>query len=140
MKHFTCTVCPRGCHLSVQTADDGTLTSVAGNACNRGAVYAAQELTHPVRVLTATCPLDTDTADLPLTFPRRVPLKTTAPIPRSLLCDLARELLATPVPLPVKTAQVILSNWRGLDITVIATRDIDNYNPIHKNTEVTDVL
>lgn len=130
MKRFTCTVCPRGCLLTVEADERGSLLSVSGNACPRGEVYAENEMVHPQRVLTATCPLDTGDAVLPLTFPRRVPVKTTTPMPRQLLRELAAELLVMPVALPVRASQVIIADWRGLGITVIATRDIDLSNRI----------
>jgi len=125
MSNFTCTVCPRGCLLKIETDVTGSFLSVLGNACSRGESYAKNELVNPQRVLTATCPLDSGTADLPLTFPRRVPVKTTAPMPRKLVKELAAELLVTPVPLPVRSAQVIIDDWRGLGIRVVATRDIE---------------
>ena len=49
MKEIICITCPKGCHLKV---DEETF-AVTGNACPRGAVYGANELRNPVRVVTS---------------------------------------------------------------------------------------
>lgn len=38
MKELICIVCPRGCHLKVDEANDYAVT---GNSCPRGAEYGA---------------------------------------------------------------------------------------------------
>ena len=55
MKELICIVCPRGCHLRVDEANDYAVT---GNSCPRGAAYGRAELTHPTRVLTSTVRID----------------------------------------------------------------------------------
>ena len=50
MKEIICITCPKGCHLKV---DEQTF-AVTGNSCPRGAVYGANELRNPVRVVTST--------------------------------------------------------------------------------------
>ena len=50
MKEFTCIVCPNGCSLVY----DETTHKVTGNRCPRGAKYAENEMTHPMRSLTST--------------------------------------------------------------------------------------
>ena len=39
---ITCINCPVGCRLSV-TLENGQVTSVTGNTCKRGEIYARQE-------------------------------------------------------------------------------------------------
>ena len=53
-RELTCIVCPRGCNLTVELSDKGEVLSVVGNACKRGAVYAQNECTHPMRTVTST--------------------------------------------------------------------------------------
>ena len=55
MKELICIVCPRGCHLKVDEANDYAVT---GNSCPRGAEYGRNECTHPTRVLTTTVKID----------------------------------------------------------------------------------
>ncbi len=48
---LTCITCPMGCQLTA-TLENGTVTDVTGNNCPRGAQYAREELTTPMRMLT----------------------------------------------------------------------------------------
>ena len=51
MKELICIVCPKGCHLRVDEADN---YRVEGNGCARGEVYGREELTNPTRTITST--------------------------------------------------------------------------------------
>ena len=73
MKELICITCPKGCHLKV---DEETF-AVTGNSCPRGAVYGANELRNPVRVVTSTVVVDGPA--------RRLPVKTDRPIPKGKL-------------------------------------------------------
>ncbi len=73
MIDLTCIECPMGCSLTVEV-EDGKVLSVKGNNCNRGRMYAENEVTCPKRVVTSTV----KTVD-----GRIVPVKTDAPIQKS---------------------------------------------------------
>ena len=49
---ITCINCPMGCRMEV-TLEDGAVVSVKGNTCKRGDLYAHQECTQPLRMITA---------------------------------------------------------------------------------------
>lgn len=119
MRTLVCILCPRGCRLSVD--DD---LAVTGNFCPRGEIYAKSEVTDPRRTVTATCPLDIPFDDFSAPV-RRVPVRTDGPVPKGLVPALVAELNAIRVPLPVKSGEVILGNWRGTGVSVIATRSLD---------------
>ena len=51
MKDLVCIVCPRGCRLTVDEAQDYKVT---GNGCPRGAEYGRTELQNPTRTRTTT--------------------------------------------------------------------------------------
>ena len=54
---FHCTTCPSECLLDVAIEKDGDVTrvlSVHGNRCQRGAAFAEQETTCPMRILATT--------------------------------------------------------------------------------------
>ena len=53
---ITCINCPVGCRLSV-TLENGQVTSVTGNTCTRGEIYARQECVDPQRMVTAVIPV-----------------------------------------------------------------------------------
>lgn len=119
MKNLVCILCPRGCRLSVD--DDLTVT---GNFCPRGELYAKSEATDPRRTVTATCPLDLPPGDV-LAPARRIPVRTDGSVPKDLVPALVAELNGIRVTLPVKSGDVILRDWRGTGVSVIATRSLE---------------
>jgi CxxC motif-containing protein len=123
MKNLTCIICPIGCALAVEEGPPGPDTfpalTVTGNRCPRGAVYALEELRSPRRVLTATCGvLDAGEG------PRRLPVKTTAPCPREQIPALLADIYRLRVKRPVKTGDLLITDWRGRGIGVAAARSL----------------
>jgi CxxC motif-containing protein len=114
MKDMICIVCPRGCRLSVGEAP---LHPVEGNACPRGAAYALEEIREPRRTVTATCPSLSDS-------PRRIPVKTTGGILRERIPALMEILVRTRVSLPVRSGDILIENWEGTGVSVVATRTL----------------
>jgi len=53
IKNLTCTECPKGCRIEVKL-DGGKITSITGNSCPRGKMYAENEVIAPKRVVTST--------------------------------------------------------------------------------------
>ena len=82
-KNMTCVVCPRGCALTV-TVDGGTIVSVTGNTCKRGAAYAEAELLHPERMLTTTVAVDGRS--------RMLAVRTRTAIPKDKIFDIMHVL------------------------------------------------
>ena len=115
-KVVTCINCPVGCRMTVELSDNGEFLSVSGNTCPRGAKYAAQECTRPLRMITAVLPVAGS----------RVPLsvKTSGPIPKELISQIMEELSAVSVSLPVSAGQVIYSNILNTGSDIIATRSL----------------
>ncbi len=112
MKEFICIVCPRGCHLKVD--DD---MNVTGNTCPRGKVYALNEITNPTRMITSTVAIES-------TELRRLPVMTSAPIPKGKIFDVMAEIDKVRIKAPVRINDVIIKNVLGLDSDIIATRNI----------------
>ena len=116
MKEIICITCPRGCHLKV----DEQSFAVTGNACPRGAVYGANELRNPVRVVTSTVVVEPAGANLP----RRLPVKTDRPIPMEIIFAVMAELAGLRVRPPVKVGDILLPNVAGTDGNIVATKDL----------------
>ena len=114
MKNLICIVCPKGCHLQV---DDEHGYTVTGNSCPRGAEYGKTELLHPTRVLTSTVRVDGG-------LHRRLPVKTTAPIPKELLFQAMEALNGVTLTAPVTVGQVVIHDLLGTGVDVVATRDM----------------
>jgi len=119
MQNLTCIVCPIGCSLTVDEDSGGNL-SVKGNRCLRGELYAKEEIRAPKRTVTATCRIDKDAASI-----KRIPVKTASPCPREKISDLLDDIYKLKVALPVKAGDVLITNWKGEGINVVATRTIN---------------
>lgn len=111
-KSLVCIVCPRGCRLDVDEK-----LQVTGNACPRGAAYAAAEMTHPTRMVTSTVRL----AESRLA---RVPVKTSCPVPKEKIADVMAEIRRMTVRAPVQCGDVVIGHVAGLDADVVATRTV----------------
>ncbi|MDO5131803.1 MAG: DUF1667 domain-containing protein [Eubacteriales bacterium] len=109
-----CIVCPRGCQLTAGTGQDGRL-EISGNSCPRGIEYARQELTAPMRVLTALMRLQD--------MEKPVSVKTDRPVPKELLFDCAAEIYRTHPASPVHRGDILIRDLCGTGCNVIATRD-----------------
>ena len=115
-KVITCINCPVGCRMTVTLTEDGRFVSVTGNTCPRGAKYAEQECTCPMRMLTAVIPVSG--SDTPLS------VKTSAPVPKDRIQDIMHTLACIRVSLPVSAGDVILRDVLGTGSDIIATREL----------------
>ena len=111
MKNFICTVCPRGCHISV----DGE--RVTGNGCSRGYDFGIAESTNPVRILTATVSLGSKCL-------HRLPCRTSAPIQKTMMMPCMEEIRKIHVCVPVAAGQVLIKNILASGVDLIATRTV----------------
>lgn len=111
-----CIVCPVGCRLKAEFNDDGTVR-VSGNTCPKGAKYAAEELTNPVRTVTTSVPVSSGHMDL-------LSVKTRNPVPKASIPDVLRELRGVKVHAPVAVGDVVLANAAGTGVDIVATRSI----------------
>ena len=127
MKEIICITCPKGCHLKV---DEETF-AVTGNSCPQGAVYGANELRNPVRVVTSTVVVKTSPDKGRGTgeagggvAPRRLPVKTDRPIPKGKMFEVMAEIARVRVQPPVAVGQILIPNVAGTDGNVVATKNL----------------
>ncbi len=120
-KELTCIICPMGCRLEAdcETTENGALAirSVTGNTCPRGERYARAELSYPERTVTSTVVLQGGRY-------RRLPVITSAPIPKDRIFDVMEEIRAVSVCAPVKIHDIIIENVCGLGVNIIASRSL----------------
>ena len=114
MKNLICISCPRGCHLYV---DENNNFSVTGNSCPRGAEYGKTEVTNPVRTVTHTVKVKSETHP-------RSSCKTDKPVSKKIIFDVISEMNKIELIPPVKIGDVILKNVCGTDANVVATMNI----------------
>ena len=102
--------------MSVTLSDSGEFVSVSGNTCPRGAAYAKQECTLPLRMITAVIPVSGSRTPLSV--------KTNKPVPKPMITAVMSELGRVRVSLPVRAGQVVIPNVLGTGSDIIATRSL----------------
>ena len=113
MRELICINCPRGCRLKV---DDQL--NVTGNFCPRGVIYAKNELTHPLRTLTSTVRVVSKTD-------RRLPVKSSEPLPKEMVFAAVKELDHVEIKAPVHIGDVVIENVCGTGVNIVATKNIE---------------
>lgn len=110
-RELTCIVCPRGCQLAVEI-EDGKITSLTGNICKRGAVYAQDECTHPKRVVTSTVRCKSG---------KVVAVKTLGSVPKEKMFEVMKEINSTVAQDNLSVGDVIIENVADTGVAVVAT-------------------
>ncbi|MBR5506936.1 MAG: DUF1667 domain-containing protein [Clostridia bacterium] len=116
-KEIICTVCPRGCMITVEGEKDN-ITSVTGYVCNRGKEYATAEFSAPVRILTTTVKIDGAENDL-------LPVRSSAPIPKDKILECMDVIKKSSVKAPVEQYQVIVKDICNTGIDIVATKELN---------------
>lgn len=110
---LTCILCPQGCTIEA-TLTEGEMM-VCGNRCNRGKMYAQEEIFHPVRTLTTTVKVRSGIYPL-------IPVKSQRPIPKERLRQAMREIAVVEVEAPLESGQVLVEDLAGTGVALVATR------------------
>ncbi|QUH21215.1 DUF1667 domain-containing protein [Alkaliphilus sp. B6464] len=117
-RDMVCIVCPLGCKLKViKNEESQNGYTVEGNKCFRGMNYGITEMTNPTRVLTTTVIISGSSI-------RRLPVKTSGPIPKHLIEEAMKIINEIEVKTPIKVGQVIIKNILGTGVDVIASRSM----------------
>ena len=111
---FTCTTCPMGCTLTTVIKDG--IISVSGNSCPRGKAYAESEATNPVRTLTTTVRSSSGGV--------MIPVRTSKPVPKSMLFRCMEEINRLHPSVPVKVGDVLRPNLLSTGADVVCTADV----------------
>lgn len=115
--HFTCIKCPLSCQVEL-IEDTGTVLEIKGCTCNQGEQYALDEFSNPLRMLTTT--IRVTEGILPV-----VPVRSRAPLPKSLIPDCVSVLSTTEIEAPVMCGQIICCNILDTGVDIIASRDLE---------------
>ena len=108
-RKLVCIICPRGCALTADITDTGV--TVTGNACTKGAEYAINECTNPVRTVTATVRVANR-------YNTMVSVKTAAPVPKGKMMEVMAALRKTQVEAPVAIGDVVIKDICGTSIVI----------------------
>lgn len=115
-RRLTCIRCPRGCQLEA-LVEDGAVAGVTGNACPRGAAYAADEVCHPMRCVTTTVAV----AGSPLDAV--VSVRTDGDVPKEKVTEVVAALATVHLEAPVRVGDLVLADVCGTGVNVVATRE-----------------
>lgn len=113
-KEIICTVCPRGCRITVR-GDGENVLSAEGHGCKRGLEYAGTEYAHPVRILTTTVKIEGMESDL-------LPVRSAQPLPKEKVFECMDVIRGVRVSLPVKCYDVVVSDICGTGVDIVATK------------------
>ena len=111
-RNLTCIVCPKGCDLMVEFNDLGEIINISGYTCPRGKDYAYAECTSPVRTVTSTIRCKDGVV---------VAVKTSAPIPKSMIFDVMNEINSVSADNDVKIGDVVIKNVLGTGSDIVVT-------------------
>lgn len=114
-REMVCIACPIGCKLTV--SGEGNQYWVKGNQCPRGESYGIKEMTNPTRMLTSTVIIEN-------CHLKRLPVKTSAPIPKEQIFSCMRLLDDLVIEGPVNIGDVILENVLNTGVNVQASRSM----------------
>lgn len=114
-KEIICTVCPKGCHVTV--LEEGSNPPTLGNECIRGQQYALQEIKQALRMFTSTVAVMQGELI-------RCPVMTSQTIPKERVLELAKWVEMLQFEAPIKMDSVLVSNVLDLGVDLLATRSI----------------
>lgn len=111
-----CVNCPKGCRVTVYLEDD-KIIEIEGYSCKEGLSYAKQEITRPMRILTSTVRIDG-------AVNRVLPVITESEIPLDIWREAMGEIKGLRVTTPVEINDVIVSDFMGTGVNLIASRSM----------------
>jgi CxxC motif-containing protein len=115
--NFICIICPNSCRLEVEVGAAGEII-VKGNQCKRGEEYGTNEFLSPKRTLITTMKIENGV--LPV-----LPVRSNKELPKNKIFEAVSIVNQTSAKAPIKMGEVIIKNILGLDVDVIASRDMD---------------
>lgn len=101
-----CIKCPRGCNLKV----DGDI--VTGNLCPRGKDYAIEEMTCPMRIVTALVKINNGV----------LPVKTTKEVPKDKIKDVLFQISKLNIS-DAKYGDILIKNVCNTGVDIVVTGD-----------------
>ncbi len=111
-RKLTCIVCPKGCELTVSFDSGEKISDISGYTCPRGRGYAESECTNPTRTVTSTVRCKDGSI---------VSVKTTAPIPKTMIFDIMAEINGIHPDGEVRIGDVIIADVCKSGSDIIAT-------------------
>ena len=115
-RELTCIGCPMGCMLTV-ILENGEVTEVTGNTCQKGDIYARKEVVNPTRIVTSTVKVTGGEKE-------RVSVKTASDIPKDKIFEVMKAIDSASISAPVNIGDTVIKDVAGTGVDVIATKNI----------------
>jgi len=118
-KELICVICPNGCQLQaeIQEGQEPAVTEVAGNLCDKGPVWARQEIVNPMRTIASSVIVEAGDFSM-------VSVRTDSPVPLKGIFSIMKEIKALKLMAPVKIGDVVIKDVAGMPCNIIATRNV----------------
>jgi CxxC motif-containing protein len=115
-KTVTCTICPKGCSISV-SVEGGKVLHIEGQGCKKGYEYACAEAVSPTRILTTTMRIEGGIYPV-------IPVKTSMPIPKGKMAGCMKVINSVKIKAPVNMGFTAIPDILGTGVDVITTRSM----------------
>ena len=116
-QEMVCVVCPNGCEIEVETAQDGSIVSITGATCRRGEAYARQETLSPKRTIASS--VRVIGGEQPLCS-----VRLTQAVPLGDIGRVMEAIRGVTLSAPVTIGDVVIADVLGLGSDVIATKNV----------------
>lgn len=116
-REITCISCPMGCLLSVEI--DGDQISVTGNGCKIGLEYGKNEVSNPKRMITTSIKVKEANGTR-----KMLSVKTSDTIPKDKISACLKVIKSAQPTGTFAVGDVVIENIMGLNVDIVATRDI----------------
>ena len=115
-KEFICIICPNSCRITAD-CNDQEIKFIDGAQCQKGKDFVKNEIINPIRTFTGS--VKCINGDYKLAS-----VKTTKPIPKKYMKQVAHKTHQIKVNAPVEIGQVIIGNILELNVDLVATRKV----------------
>ena len=116
-KTIVCTICPNGCEISAEYTSKDDFR-IEGQRCKRGYEYSFNECFDPKRTFTASVTIKGAERKM-------LPLRSSAPVPKEKMTEIADEIKKITVDAPVSSRQIIIKDVLGTGVDLISSMTID---------------
>ena len=114
-----CIICPEGCMIKVEYDKSGeAIKSMEGHQCKRGINFAEKEITNPTRILTTTIAIRSRVRN-------RLPVRSSAPVPKDMIGEMVLEAKKVRVQPPVSMGDVLAENFLDTGADLIASETVN---------------
>jgi len=97
--------------------EDGELKTVQHNSCKRGIDYAKQEFYDPRRMVTTTAAVSGGVI-------KRVPVRTSKPLPVTYIAALLEAIHTLRLQAPLSIGESVITNFSDTGVDVVTTRNL----------------